>query len=105
MTLRFYEVPLSARSQRTSITLLNTTYQLAITWRDAISHWVLDMSDGQGSPVLQGIPLIAGTNLLGQFKHLGIGAGLLVMLDNGTDETVTYPGLGSSAHVRFVVSA
>lgn len=105
MTQRFYEVPLSARTQRCTVTLLNVSYQLAITWRDAAGQWLLDIADAAGNALLQGLPLIPGTNLLGQHAHLGIGAGLLVMLDNGTDETVTFDNLGSTSHLRFVVNA
>ncbi|QEE24592.1 hypothetical protein CS053_08805 [Rhodanobacter glycinis] len=105
MTQRFYEVPLSARTQRCTVTLLNVSYQLTITWRDAASQWLLDVADATGNALLQGLLLIPGTNLLGQYAHQGIGAGLLVMLDNGTDDTVTFDNLGSTSHLRFVVNA
>lgn len=105
MSRQVFEIPLSARSQRCKVTLLNVVYNLAIQWRASAAQWVLDMSDASGNPVIQGLPLVTGADLLGQHKHLGIGGALVVMLDSGAGDSVTFDNLGSSAHLRFVVIA
>ncbi|UGB47004.1 hypothetical protein LQ772_06850 [Frateuria edaphi] len=103
MTRQVFEIPLSARSQRCSVTLLNVNYQLAVQWRAAAGQWVLDLLDASGNPVVQGLPLVTGSDLLGQFGHLGIGGALVVMLDSGAGDAVTFDNLGTNAHLRFVV--
>jgi hypothetical protein len=66
---------------------------------------VLDIADASGAPVVSGLPLLPGVDLLGQYGHLGIGGALIVMLDSGAGDAVTFNNLGTSAHLRFVVSA
>lgn len=104
MSRQVFEIPLSARSQRCNVTLLNVNYQLSLQWRAAASQWVLDIADASGNPVVQGLPLVTGADLLGQYAYLGIGGALVVMLDNGAGDAVTFDNLGTSAHLRFVVS-
>lgn len=105
MSRQVFEIPLSARSQRCTVTLLNVTYNMAIQWRASAGQWVLDFNDASGKPVIQGLPLVTGSDLLGQYRHLGIGGSLVVMLDSGAGDAVTFNNLGTSAHLRFVVEA
>ena len=105
MSRQVFEIPLSASSQRCTVTLLNVGYQLAVQWRAATEQWALDIADAAGNPVAQGLPLVTGADLLGQFAHLGIGGALVVMLDSGAGDAVTFENLGTSAHLRFVVDA
>jgi hypothetical protein len=105
MSAHVFEIPLIGQSETFSVVLLNITYQFSVTWRDAVSTWFLDIADASGNPLVQGIPLVTGADLLGQYEYLGIGGALIVMLDGDQTVEPTYVTLGQSAHLRFAVSA
>ena len=96
------EIPLTAESQTFGIPLAGTTYRLTVMWRDPAPGWVLDIADASGVPMVQGIPLVTGANLLGQHAHLGFGGALYVQTDNDPDAIPTLDNLGGSSHLYFV---
>lgn len=98
-----YEIPLSSKNQTVAVVLLNRAYRLTLQWRDAISTWLLDIADSAGKPIVDGLPLVLGVNLLHQYAYLGIGGGLVVTCDTGTDAP-TFDNLGTSSHLLFVVN-
>jgi hypothetical protein len=85
-------------------------YQLTFVYRDtAIAGgcgWTVDVADTFGAPVLCGVPLITGSNLLGQYQYLDFLGGLLVLTDGFMDGGPV-PGfydLGSSSNVYWVTN-
>ncbi len=52
---------------------------LTLCFREAIGRWTLDIAGDAGNPLLTGIPLVCGVNVLAPFAALGLGA--LVVLD------------------------
>ena len=104
MATSVYEVPLNGQPQRLQITLSNVTYQLTVQWRNA-AGWVLDIAKLSGSQIVQGIPLVTGTDLLAQHKYLGIGGGLFVSTDADPDAVPTYTNLGTASHLYFAVKS
>ncbi len=107
MAFTIYEVPLSPQSQVFSIALNGVTYNLTLMWRTAPApgNWVLDIADSANNPLIQGIPLVTGCDLLGQYEYLGIGGGLWVSTDGDPSAIPTYSNLGTLSHLYFVVSA
>lgn len=105
MTARVYEIPLKGQSETFSIVLLNISYRLSVIWRSAAAGWFLDIADATGAPMVQGIPLVTGANLLAQYAYLGIGGALIVSTDGDQSAVPTFENLGSGSHLRFVVSA
>lgn len=98
-----YEIPLNpSQNQTVSAVLLNVTYRLTLQWREGAQCWFLDIADDAGDPLVQGIALVTGSNLLHQHQYLAIGGGLVVMCDTGTDAP-TFDNLGQSSHLLFVV--
>ena len=96
-----YEIPLTpSQNQTVSVVLLNITYSLTLQWRNAVQTWFLDIADDSGNPLIQGLALVTGSDLLRQHQHLGIGGGLFVVCDTGTDAP-TFDNLGSSSHLIF----
>lgn len=96
-----YEVPLSRGSQ--SFTLeLEKTYQFVIVWREGVEGggWFLDVSDDAGSPLVLGLPLVVGTNLLDQFSYLELGE-LWVELDGREDRALVYDDVGTTARLYW----
>jgi hypothetical protein len=93
--MRFYEIPLSPEPQRFSIALGGRTRRLRLGWNAAEAAWLLDiavaarrqgrLADSDSSdneeddtPLLAGIPLVAGADLLAQHAHMGLGGELWV---------------------------
>lgn len=99
-----YEVPLSPQAQDFTIALGGVTYQVRLMWREAVEGgWFLDFSDATGAPILQGVPLVTGADLLAQYAHLGFVGSLVVQTDHDPDAIPTFTNLGELSHLYFVV--
>lgn len=94
------EIPLSPENQQFSISLADQSFQMAVTWRAVF--WCLDIMDSTGANLIKGIPLITGTDLLEQYKHLGLGFSLYVGCDNPSNENPTETDLGINSHLYAV---
>lgn len=101
-----YEIPLTPESQTFQISLVGVAYQLTVTWRDAPSGgWFLDIADANLNPIIQGIPLITGADLLAQYRHLPVPAGQLWVATDGNPNAVpTFSNLGITSHLYFTVA-
>ncbi len=70
---------------------------LTFTIGDSVDQWVLDISDQSGTPILQGIPLVTGADLLAQYGYYNFGGGLWVSTTNNPDAVPTFDNLGGAA--------
>lgn len=98
--MQISEIPLSPDNQRFTITLNGTTLQMSVTWRELF--WCLDISDAAGTPLIMGLPLITGADLLAQYRHLRLGFSLYVSLDNPVNENPTKTDLGINSHLYAI---
>lgn len=98
------ELPLISTPQQLAVSLSGTVYNLRMSWCKPAQCWILDVSDANGVPVLQGVPLVTGTNLLGQYAYLGIPGKLVVLTDSDPDAVPTFTDLGSQGHVYYVTT-
>lgn len=106
MTRTAYEIPLTPGTpQRCTLSLGGNPYALAVRWNPVSSRWVVDLNDAAGNPVVSGVPLVAGADLLTPVAYLGIGGALYAQNDNDPNAPPTYSDLGSTSHVYFVVTA
>jgi predicted Zn-dependent protease with MMP-like domain len=96
------EIPLSGKSQSFQVVVLNVTYVFTVIWRDAASEWVLDIADVNSNPLVQGLPLVTGCDLLGQYAYLGLGFQLWVATDGDPDAVPIYANLGTQSHLYVV---
>ncbi|HRL22799.1 MAG TPA: hypothetical protein PLP85_13610 [Alcaligenes sp.] len=55
--------------------LEGNTYFLRLDWNSEAGLWVLGLQDARTAVVLQGVALVPGSPLLGQFRHLGVPPG------------------------------
>jgi len=97
-----FEIPLTPEPQSFNTTLVGVQYQFTLTWRDAAGNWFLDIADASGNPLLSGIPLVTGVNLLGQYGYLAFGFELWVQTD-AADAPPTFTNLGTQSHLYCVV--
>lgn len=96
-----YEVPTRPRLQIESVTFPNgVTYQLRFTYLFAPNDcWTMDISDGSGNPMVCGIPLVTGCDLLGQYRYLGFGCSLFCTTDGDVGAVPRFYNLGLGAHL------
>lgn len=99
-----YEIPLATDAQKFSIVLAGQTYNLSLYWNGAAMSWGMDIADQIGNPILQGVPLVTGADLLAQYEYLDFAGGLLVYSDAGADVIPDYASFGSTAHLYFVTT-
>jgi hypothetical protein len=97
-----YEIPLSPRPQKFSIKLAGVSYKIRVYWNRLGACWVLDLADRHGTPLLLGIPLVTGIDLLAQHRHLGIAGSLLVQTDYAPDEVPAFDNLGTHGRLYFI---
>jgi hypothetical protein len=100
--MAIYEIPLTPAPQTFAIALGGVDYRLTLRWSHVSACWLLDIADSAGAPLIQGIPVLTGTNLLGQYPHLGIGGELWARTDGDPDAVPTFDNLGVSGRLYFV---
>nr|WP_254305189.1 hypothetical protein [Rahnella aceris] len=103
MTITISEIPLSPDNQQFNISLADTTYKMRLLWRDA-AGWVMDMQDSGGNPMITGIPLVTGVDLLAQYAFMEFGFSLYVGCDSSAQEYPTKIDLGNGSHLYIVQS-
>lgn len=102
MASNLIEIPLTPTAQQFAIQLAGVQYQMTLIWRDA-AGWVLDIANNDRTPLIQGIPLVAGADLLAQYRYLGIGGSLFVVSDPNVLFPPTKDNLGIECHLYFLV--
>lgn len=101
----FYTIPLSATPQTFKITLGGIDYRLTLTYVNCDQGgWLLDIADANANPMVSGIPLVTGVNLLAQYPHLGFGGRLWVQTTQNPDAVPTFDNLGTDALLYWVTS-
>lgn len=100
-----YVVPLSGSNESFSITLNTVNYGFLVMWRDdpcGMGGWFIDISDSLGDPLVQGIPLITGADLLEQYGYLGFNGSLYVQTAQDPMAPPTFDNLGTDCQLYWV---
>jgi len=102
-----YKIPFVVGAPQTlNIVLGVTEYRLRLLYRDAIEGgWTLDIIDSvSNTELVCGIPLVTGTDLLRQYRYLGIAGSLVAFTDGDPAEPPpTFDNLGGASNLYFVV--
>jgi hypothetical protein len=101
----FFEIPLKPNAQKFFVALGGIQYQMSTYWRTAnAGGWFIDIFSFSGNPILTGLPLVTGLNLLEPYPALNIGNGgaLFVATDGDLYAVPTYVNLGVNSHLYFV---
>jgi len=98
-----YTIPLTNQSQKLSVSLAGVTYQLQVVWNKFVG-WVMDVSSSTGVPIIQGVPLVTGANLLAQYGYLGLAGGskMIVQSDSYPLQPPSYTSLGQTSQLYLV---
>lgn len=91
------EIPLTADNQKFSINIAGTTYRISIIWRDL--YWIMDLQNDRAEPVISGIPLVTGADLLAQYAHMNLGFKLVMVCDDSAQDYPTKSDLGGRSHL------
>lgn len=94
-----YEIPLTPEPQTFQIALVNVTYTMTVVWNTANASWMIGIADASGNPILQGIPMVTGADLLQQYAYLGFGFALVCQTDNSPTTVPTFADLGTTGHL------
>lgn len=96
-----YEIPLRPQPQEILVQFPNgTNYQLRLIYQFTPNDcWLLDISDADGNPILCGVPLVTGADLLAQYAYLGFGCSLYCTTDGNTFSVPRFYNLGRTAHL------
>lgn len=99
-----FKIPLGAGAQSFVVPLAGVSYRMLLRWcaSNATPAWVLDISTEAGAPLVRGLPLVTGCDLLSQHAHLGIGGGLYVVSDT---DPPTFDSLGTTTKLYFLPSS
>ncbi len=91
-----YSIPLYSGAQQFQVSLENRTIQIRLIWREAEGGgWFMDLSETDGTPILAGLPLRCGYNLLEQYQYLGLGK-MMCLIDGDDSHEPTYEDMGST---------
>jgi hypothetical protein len=101
--MTIYEIPLAAAPQQLQINLVGIDYIFTIYWCWPAQCWMFDLQIASTlAYLLQGQPLVTGSNLLAQYAYLNIGVALVVQTDNAPMTMPTFTNLGQQSHLYFV---
>ena len=98
----YYEIPLSPQPQTFNISLAGVTYGFLVTWNVVNASWMINISDSTGNPILSGIPMVTGADLLEQYSYLSFGFQLVAQTDNAPDVVPTFADLGTTGHLYAI---
>ena len=100
-----YEIPLSPEPKSLSVIFPNgTTYRLRLIYLFTPNDcWELDIADAQGNPILSGVPLVTGADLLAQFAYLKFGCQMFCQTDGDPSAVPRFYNLGQQAHLYLSV--
>lgn len=96
------EIPLQPAAASFAIDLSGAGYRMALHWCAPAACWMLDIADADGAPVVLGVPLVTGADLLAQYDYLGIRGALEVQSDSDTDKVPDFASLGGDGHLYFL---
>lgn len=101
--MAIYEIPLKPTPQLLKIALAGTTYSLRVDWNLAAACWMLDIRQADETPIVEGIPLVTGVDLLEQYGYLNFGGRLFAQTDGDINQPPTFSDLGTLGHLYFEV--
>ena len=95
-----YQIPLiPGTAQSFTVGIDGITYAMTLTWNMAENLWVLDIADEAGKPLVYGISLAAGINLVGQYAYLGL---TFILFCGQTSNLLNPPGYADLGVTSFL---
>jgi hypothetical protein len=84
-------------SQTFNTSIKGVNYNFSIIWRG--TQYCLNLLDTNKNPIITGIALVPGMDLLGPYQYLNLGFGLSVSTTSDPTHEMTYTDLGSISQI------
>jgi len=97
-----FPLPVSPSAQSFFVQLVNISYKITIRWNAVAIAWIMDIATQEEVPLVSGIPIVTGVDLLAPYGYLGIGGGLIAITEGNQDAVPTFDNLGKGGDVFFV---
>lgn len=97
-----FPLPVSSSAQSFFVQLVNISYKITLRWNAVAIAWVMDIASQDEVPLVQGIPIVTGVDLLAPYAYLGIGGGIIAITEGDQDKVPTFDNLGKGGDVFFV---
>ncbi|ESK40243.1 hypothetical protein P256_00690 [Acinetobacter nectaris CIP 110549] len=88
--MAYFNIPLTSNNQKLNVVLGSTTYKLRLIYRS--QKWFLDILDTAENPLVLGIPMVMGDDLLVQHQHVLPGS--LYVVNVNDSEAQNFSDLG-----------
>ncbi|MCP9270143.1 hypothetical protein M5U04_19195 [Xenorhabdus sp. XENO-1] len=75
------EIPLQTENQQFDIQLGGINYRMQLQW-GGCAGWILDIMHPNSEPIVMGIPLVFGVDILEQYRYLGFSGSLVFYCNN-----------------------
>lgn len=96
-------VLLTSGNQRFTLLIDGVEYAFVLRWNNApLGGWVLDIYRDASTPLVAGLPLVTGADMLAQHRHLGIPRQLILAMDGDLDATPRYDQIARDANLYLV---
>jgi hypothetical protein len=83
------------------VVINNRSVTMRTKWNDALGVWCLDLGNSSDDWLIRNLALVTGDDLLGQYKHLGLGFALYAYVDGGEGDPDS-ENLGTDGHLYAV---
>jgi len=100
-----FQIPLQPSTpQSFSIQLSGVTYTLSFVYRNDANMpgWFMDIADSGGTPIVQGLGVVTGADLLAQFGYLNFGGKLIGQTTSDPDALPTFDNFGTDFQLYWV---
>ncbi|WP_426576677.1 phage baseplate plug family protein [Xenorhabdus stockiae] len=98
--MNIVEIPLQAENQQFDIQLGGINYRMRLQHRDS-AGWILDIMHPNSEPIVSGLPLVFGVDILEQHRYLGFNGVLIFHYDDLENET-NKEELGKNNRLYFI---
>lgn len=102
MALQTALIPFTNVPQEFEITLADRELILVNKWNEPSQCWLIDIIDAvTGNPIVAGIPMVTGCDLLEQYAYLGLNGQIIIYTDGDELSPPTLTNLGVEGNAYF----
>lgn len=100
-----FKIPTNGLPQQFDVTLSTITNKMKMNWNPQAGTFILDILDKNQVPILSGLSLVTGSDLLSQFEYLGFSGSLLVQTSGAPDVLPTAENFGTLSNLYYLAKA
>lgn len=105
MTQEVFIIPFENDPERFVVDLVGRSFEVKNVWNDEVQIWEFSIYNADtGTPIVVGIPLVAGADLFDQFVHEDFGGSLICISEGDQLSPPTFENLGVTSKVAFVTN-